>query len=306
MKVDAVFQGGGVKGIAFVGAINYLEEHHYQWNNLAGTSAGSIVAALLAVGYTGKELKEIMMDMNYVKLLKKNILNKIPVAGNIFQLVNDYGVYDSSIIENWMFQRLWEKGKTKFKDLKKDGIILKIIAADVTKRRILILPDDLKNYGLDPDEFSIAMAVRMSSSIPFFFKPVKLKYDNKINYIVDGGLISNFPIWIFDDDGTSKPRWPTFGFRLVNDCEKNVVQRKTNLLTYSMDVINTAFDRDEEVYVADKNSVRTINIPTAGVNSTDFDLSKKKTMELYESGYNSAKEFLDKWDFADYVLRYCK
>lgn len=302
MKVDAVFEGGGVKGIAFVGAVNCLEDNGYKWQNLAGTSAGSIVAALLAAGYNGKELKEIMINMDYVKLVKKNILNDIPVVGNMFQLANDYGVYDSKIIENWMFERLWEKGKTKFKDLDKEGIVLKIIASDVTRRSILILPDDLKNYGINPLEFSIARAVRMSASIPFFFKPVKLEYDNKINYIVDGGLISNFPIWIFDSDDA--PKWPTFGFKLVNDSKKNVIERKNNLLSFSIDVINTAFDRDEEVYVADKNSIRTINIPTKGVKTTDFDLSKKKTMELYNSGYNSAKAFLDSWNFGNYILRY--
>lgn len=167
MKFDAVFQGGGVKGTAFVGAVNCLQDNGYKWQNLAGTSAGSIVAALLAAGYTAKELEEIMINMSYTKLLKKNILNDIPVVGNVFQLVNDFGIYSSRVIENWMFQRLWEKGKTKFKDIEKEGIMLKIIAADITRRSILIFPDDLKKYGINPGEFSIAKAVRMSCSIPF-------------------------------------------------------------------------------------------------------------------------------------------
>lgn len=307
MKFDAVFQGGGVKGTAFVGAVNCLQDNGYKWQNLAGTSAGSIVAALLAAGYTAKELEEIMINMSYTKLLKKNILNDIPVVGNVFQLVNDFGIYSSRVIENWMFERLWEKGKTKFKDIEKEGIMLKIIAADITRRSILIFPDDLKKYGINPGEFSIAKAVRMSCSIPFFFKPVKLKYDDKTDYIVDGGLISNFPIWVFDSD--TAPKWPTFGFKLTNDSrknhfKKNIVENKRNLISYSIDVINTAFDRDEEVYVADKDSVRTINIPTMGVNATDFAISKKKTMELYRSGYNSTKIFLDSWNFGDYILRY--
>lgn len=279
MKFDAVFQGGGVKGTAFVGAVNCLQDNGYKWQNLAGTSAGSIVAALLAAGYTAKELEEIMINMSYTRLLKKNILNDIPVVGNVFQLVNDFGIYSSRVIENWMFERLWEKGKTKFKDIEKEGIMLKIIAADITRRSILIFPDDLKKYGINPGEFSIAKAVRMSCSIPFFFKPVKLKYDDKTDYIVDGGLISNFPIWVFDSD--TAPKWPTFGFKLTNDSrknhfKKNIVENKRNLISYSIDVINTAFDRDEEVYVADKDSVRTINIPTMGVNATDFAISKKR------------------------------
>ncbi|WP_010240423.1 patatin-like phospholipase family protein [Clostridium arbusti] len=302
MKVDAVFEGGGMKGIGFVGAINCLEDNGYEWQNLAGTSAGSIVAALLAVGYSGKELKTIMMDMDYGKMIKRNFLNDIPIVGNMLQLVNDYGVYNSVIIEKWMSEHLEAKGKTKFKDLYKEGKVLKIIAADITRRSILIIPDDLKLYGIDPLEFDIAKAVRMSSSIPFFFKPVKLKNNNKINYIVDGGLISNFPIWIFDSD--SSPKWPTFGFKFVDHSKKGLVIKKDNFISYSIDTINTALSRNEEVYVGDKNAFRTISIPTKGVKTTDFNLSKKKTMELYNSGYDSAKEFINSWDFSNYILKY--
>ncbi|MDO7206006.1 patatin-like phospholipase family protein [Paraclostridium bifermentans] len=68
----------------------------------------------------------------------------------------------------------------------------------VTRKKLLVLPDDLVDYGLDPMEFEISKAVRMSVSIPLYFYPVELKYDNKSCFVVDGGLLSNFPIWIFD------------------------------------------------------------------------------------------------------------
>ncbi len=133
------------------------------------------------------------------------------------------------------------KGKTKFRDVMFEGRRrLKIIASDITRKRIMILPDDLPQYGIDPMEFEIAEAVRMSTAIPLFYEPVILKYNRPMgtssaslkrahkrkfsaaenirrmrynnceSYIVDGGVMSNFPVWIFDVEGT--PRWPTFGF----------------------------------------------------------------------------------------------
>ncbi len=251
MKVDVVFQGGGVKGIAFVGAIEALEENGYTFNKLAGTSAGAITAALLAAGYTGQELKEIMLNMDYTKILSTGVYGGIPLMGNAIELIRSKGFYDGRLIEKWIYKLLKKKGIVKFKDLETYGErTLKIIAADVTKRNILIIPDDLKNYGFEPSEFEIAKAVRMSTSIPFFFKPVKLKYNNNISYIVDGGIISNFPIWIFDVAET--PRWPTFGFKLQNNINTNVNNHGKDLFSYFIDVVETMVDRNEEEYLPDK------------------------------------------------------
>ena len=71
---------------------------------------------------------------------------------------------------------------------------------------------------MDPDELEIAAAVRMSMSIPIFFDPVvyhdpRKPHDQRL--IVDGGLLSNFPVWLFDTPADHVPRWPTFGLLLV-------------------------------------------------------------------------------------------
>jgi len=81
MKADAIFEGGGVRGLGHVGAIQVLEEQGYQWDKLAGTSAGSIVAALLASGYLGKELIDTMNDLNYKKFLGDTWLDNMPLVG---------------------------------------------------------------------------------------------------------------------------------------------------------------------------------------------------------------------------------
>lgn len=107
---------------------------------------------------------------------------------------------------------------------------LQIVATDITNKRLLILPRDIKNFGLDPDQFSIAKAVRMSMSIPLFFKPVKIEDNNgKEHIIVDGGVLSNYPIWILDDN-TSDPPWPTFGFKLMEPNKRELEKVKKDIL----------------------------------------------------------------------------
>ena len=92
-----------------------------------------------------------------------------------------------------------------------------MIGSEVTSGLMLLLPDALPNYQdkhgnqLDKDTFPIVDAVRMSMSYPFLFRPVELYQGGQPHYVVDGGLLSNFPIWLFD---SPNPKRPTWGFRL--------------------------------------------------------------------------------------------
>lgn len=302
-KVDAIFEGGGVRGIGFVGAICALEENNYQWQKLAGTSAGSIIAALLAVGYTGKELNSIISSIDYSRFLDKIGIQKIPLLGKPLGLFIKKGMYQGDYVEQWISGLMKAKGKTKFKDVMVNGESrLKIIASDVTKREILILPDDLPRYGIDPMEFEIAKAVRMSISIPLYFNPIKLENKEAISYIVDGGILSNFPVWIFDVNKT--PRWPTLGFKLVDPGVSYSSRGKTDLLSFMLDIVETMIDEDDLIYMKNKDSIRTVSIPTLGVKATEFDISKENSQKLYESGYEGAKKFLEKWNFQDYIKKY--
>jgi len=304
MKVDAIFEGGGVRGISFVGAICCLEEKGYEFQRLAGTSAGAIMAALLAVGYTGKELS-VIMDTDFNKFLDRDALQAIPLLGIPLGLLFEKGMYQGDYIEEWMQELLKAKGKTKFRDVMPEGKSrLKIIASDISKKEIMIIPDDLPKYGIDPLEFEIAKAVRMSAGIPLFFNPVIIKYNHCASYIVDGGVLSNFPVWIFDVDDT--PGWPTFGFKLVDSSASNCSAGKTDLLTYVLDILEAMLGVDQSIYLRDKDSVRTISIPTLGIQSTDFNLSQGDRFQLYLSGYESCKKFLKQWDFRDYIKKYAK
>lgn len=302
MYADLVCKGGGVKGIALVGALSYFEEQGYIWQRVAGTSVGAIVASLVAVGYTSNEIRDIMFKLDYNKFADKNRLQSIPIVGSIASLFFSKGIHSGDYVEKFLLDSFEKKGKKYFRDIYIDGESrLKVIAADITRHKLITLPDDLVEYNINPQDFEIAKAVRMSLSIPFFFEPIMLNTKNQTCYLVDGGLLSNFPIWIFDVK--NKPRWPTFGFNLYND-EQKPNNNPNGFIPFLIDVIETSLATSEEIYFKDCDAVRIVNIPTLGIDTINFDISMNEMKALYNSGYESAKWFLKNWNFDNYLKFY--
>ena len=305
MIANAVFEGGGMKGIGLIGAVCCFEKMGYKWNKFAGTSAGAVIASLLAVGYSGEELKNIAMNLDRDVFFKKKWIREFSLIKKSFTLFKDKGIYSSDAVKKYIGELIAKKGKRTFGDISVDEKSpLKIVASDITKKRMIILPDDLKEYGIDPMKFEIAEAVRMSISIPLYFKPVKFYYKGECSYIVDGGILSNFPIWIFDTEEV--PEFPTIGFKLAEDDVNYGESKKMDFISYLFDIFGTMIDKNEEVYVKDKYAVRTVFIPTLGVRSTEFNISSKMRMKLFQSGYSSAERFLHLWDFNNYIRDYVK
>jgi NTE family protein len=303
-RLDAVFEGGGVKGIGLVGAVSVVEAHGYAWNNLAGTSAGAMVAALVASGYSAGELKRLIGNLDYAKFKDPGAIDRIPVLGPLISLWLEKGIYEGRYVKQWMQDALAAKGIHRFGDLRMPGEIdpryrykLNVITSDISNGQLVVLPNGLTKYGLDPDQFPVAEAVRLSMSIPFFFKPVRLGAAT----CVDGGILSNFPVWLFDSPG--EPPWPTFGFKLIEpgDGQPNNVESP---LGFAKAIIGTMMDAHDKLHVEDEDWVRTIAIPTLGVRTTEFDLSPERRDALYQSGVQAAAEFFQEWDFEGYVGRY--
>jgi NTE family protein len=301
--VDMVFEGGGVKGVGLAGAISVVEAEGYKWGNLAGTSAGAIIAALLAAGYTAKELKDVLTSLDYTKFKDKGALDRIPIFGPLVSLLAEKGIYEGEYFEKWIGELLAAKGKRTFGDLLIPGekearyrYKLNVITSDITNGTLVVLPTALPKYGLNPDEFSIARAVRMSMSIPFFFEPVKLAGA----YFVDGGILSNFPVWLFDSKG--KPAWPTFGVKLVEPDEGKPAVIKSPI-DFTKAIATTMMDAHDKMHVENEDFERTIAVPTLGVSTTEFDLSPARRDALYASGVQGAKEFFKYWDFNAYIKK---
>jgi NTE family protein len=225
-------------------------------------------------------------------------MNRIPVFGSLLELMFNLGIYKNDYLETWLDLLLSEKGIKTFADLP-DGK-LKIIASDVSNGQMLILPDDLDRYGMSPSDLNVSTAVMMSASIPFFFRPViwKSKDRNK-SYILDGGLLSNFPIWIFDTDN---PRFPTFGFRFVKD-KVNIDAVIPTPLHLFKNIFKTMLQAHDLRHLNEETNERTIKISSGNINTTDFELNEVEINFLYKSGYTSTKNFLSEWDFEQHRVK---
>ena len=310
MKADGVFEGGGVKGIGFAGALAAAEKQGVEWQNLAGTSAGAIVAALVAAGYTGTGIHDILGKLDYRRFKDPSPFDRVPVAGPVVSLIAEQGIYEGDYFREWLRGLLAARGIHTFGDLLVPGetedryrFKLNVIASDITLGRLLVLPGDIRDYGGRPEDLNVADAVRMSMSIPFFYEPVRLKNlkTGHKSHIVDGGLLSNYPVWLFDSEGA--PEWPTIGFKLVEpgSGEPANIRGPVSLLTALFSAMMEAHDAR---YIADHDFVRTIPIPTLGVRTTEFDITREKSKALYESGRQAAEKFFAEWDFGAYVKKY--
>src|SRR3712207_6026966 len=228
-KCDLVLEGGGVKGIALVGALSVLEEAGYRVQRVAGTSAGAIVGSLVAAGIPAADLVDRIKRLDDRRFQDKGWEDLIPLLGQWLSLLLDKGLYEGRYLLEWLGERLTERGVRTFNDLRitpeqdpgsdlppDTSYRLAVIVSDVTCGRMRTFPADYDRYGLEADGVRVADAVRASASIPFFFEPVTLKdiRAERDVVLVDGGMLSNFPVQVFDRRDGRPPRWPTFGIKL--------------------------------------------------------------------------------------------
>ena len=333
---DAIFEGGGVRGVALLGALRCCEDLGIRWKKLAGTSAGSLTAALLAANFAIDELEEILSTIDYGRILSEKtspfIFNGDPsddlqapllmIAS--LMLTGQLGQYSSDPLRDWMANTLRLRNIKTFADIKFSDPEreLKVVVSNISRSEMLVLPDDinpdlhqltteqkeerhgiLEQYNIAHfEDFKLAEAVRLSSSIPLFFKPEKLGE----SYILDGGLLSNFPLWIYDRPSFNyavRPRWPTFGFRLI---DRTITPPKINntldLFTASLRAMANARDR-YHLRKGDQGRVINVDVTDAKVTTTEFSLSARKKVMLYRIGYERTKDFfLNQWNWNQHLL----
>jgi NTE family protein len=315
-QADAVFQGGGVKGIALVGALLAFAEHGWdEWVCVAGTSAGSIVAGFLGCGFAPPDLERILRTTPYAEFEDFGVGGEF-LSGSV-NLIAHHGLAHGEVFHKWFDDMI--EGQT-FGDVKAREKTLKMIAADITQKELLVLPDDLPNYldaktgkPIDVDTFKVADAVRMSMSIPFFFQPVELVHaaSGRKSTIVDGGMLSNFPVWLFDVDNRD-PKRPTFGFRLYGGKSMTpgglhaVVQRIAWPVAFGWDMFQTSMEAWDKRFMSHSTRVRTCPISAEGVGTVDFNLSDADQTKLLESGKRAATSFLADFRIEDYFNTYGK
>ena len=325
-QADIVLEGGGVKGIALVGALSVLEEEGYTFEKVAGTSAGAIVGSLVAARMSTAELREIMQGLNYLEFKDRGLLDRFGLVGKGLSLLLENGIYEGQYLAEWLEGLLAQKGCTTFGAMALDDpdtslppdrrYRLVVMASDVSSGRLRRLPWDYQAcYGIDPTSCPVSQAVRASMSIPFFYEPFRLQYQRVIDgkardetvFLVDGGMLSNFPVDVFDRTDGRSPRWPTIGIKLS---ERPVAEEEpqdiSGPLGLARAMIHTMTGFHDKLHLDDERVLaRTMFVDTTGVKATDFDLDEDTQERLFENGRRAARKFLEHWDFDAYKARYC-
>lgn len=336
---DAVFEGAGIKGIALLGALRCCDDLGLRWQKLAGSSSGALTASLLAANFPIDLLEGELGDLDYMSFLTEKT-SPLIFSGNprddmqfpfwmlfFLFLTGQLGQYRSHPLYAWLAKTLNARRVKTFADIENlsPGRQLKVVASDISRGEMLLLPDDLNPHAGNLDDerkavrekllsyyrlqgyedFSVAEAVRLSISIPLFFEPGKLGEF----LILDGGILSNFPLWIYDVPKTGQlaqtPRWPTFGFRLLDRStnQNSKIKGISGVFSASIRTLVEARDR-YHLRELDRGRTIEIDVTEARTSTTQFNIAPAAKATLYQLGYKYAKQFfLENWDWSEHLMQ---
>ena len=301
---NLVFEGGGTKGAAYAGSVDVLNSLNLLGpiNKIAGTSAGSITAAMLATGGGSAGLLESVEHTNFSKFLN----DPWGLIGDIKRVTFEYGFHTGDefvkILKHFIKQ-FSGKPELTFKEL--DGLArknpatfkhLSIVSSNLTKQQAQVF-----NADNHPD-LPIWLAVRASMSIPLLFEPVKIDGD----YHVDGGLAWNYPIDIYDEKITKKLNGDftrdfnrsTLGFflepqELVEEGEQFKTDQYSihSLKSFGMALGSYLYETANSKHMHPEDSKRTVFIDDLGISGTNFEISKQRIEDLIISGKKATEAY---------------
>jgi NTE family protein len=313
MKAYAIFDGGGVKGAALAGGLAAAQDQGIELTGFGGTSAGSMVAFLATVGYSGKELGDILISQEFNEMLDDGgvalrevlcLVEKISrswqgsalnqakalwALKKVLARMQHLGLYHGDRIKEFLLEKA--KGRipsfqsykdVTFEDLEKAGCMpLRVVASNVLGGRSAVLPRDHEMYGRSALE-----AVRASAGYPFAFRPL----EGSGFRLVDGGLSSNLPSFLFIEEYRNQ-RIPAFAFDLITSPRD--FSPPYTLKRYLSDILNTALEAGDELlrHASDGVVHVPIEVPK-GINTLDFGISRSQRQALYNAGYQQAASFL--------------
>ena len=323
---NLVFEGGGVKGVAYVGVLRELRKRKILRNieRIGGTSAGAINAVLLATGHGQRETTKLLLDLNF-----KNFLDDDwGIARDTRRLIRNYGWYKGDFFREWMGKRI--KAKTgdadaTFADLR--GLRMTDLYLIVTNLSTGL--SEIKSAEHTPD-MPVADAVRMSMSIPLFFAA---KRNKRKDVFVDGGVLNNYPVKVFDREhyidsqnlakhGLNTEYYQrdnkrlrtganpycynkeTLGFRLDSKEEialfRDGVQPQArqidHFFNFSAALFQSLMNVQNNVHLHSDDWQRTIYVDTLGIGTTDFSLTDAKKRKLVRSGADAVIKYFEWYD----------
>lgn len=317
---NLVFEGGGIRGIAFGGVLKFFEDHDLMQyvKRIAGSSAGAIVATAVAIGYTGDEIIKILDETNFEQFKD----DSWGVVLDVYRFFNQYGIYRGDVFLDWFRKLVVDKTQDEnftFKQVYDTYGIELVITGTCLNRGITYYFDHSKW----PD-MPIALAVRISMSIPLIFKAVTIhtkepKLDKNGNpeldkngnpiivdredIMVDGGLLNNYPIGVFDGktigdqdiDNEAIKKSKTLGFKLMSSSEKkdetlyHYYESINNIVDYMKAFIDSMTIQIERGHIRAGYWDKTVCINTGDIHTLDFNLPEETKDKLIKTAYNATK-----------------
>lgn len=323
-----VFEGGGVKGLAYVGALKALDEKgiHKQITRVAGASAGAICALLVALNYTTDEIQDILWALDF-----KNFMDgDWGIIKDTKRLIEDYGWYKGDFFQKWIKTTIEKKTgsqDTSFRDLHDHGDFKALVLVGTN---LSTHYSEVFSYEKTPD-MKVHEALRITMSIPLFFKAVKREKE----IYVDGGLLMNYPIKAFDrlsfvkkdnlqrkhhkayykpinsqlkdkDKNFDKYVYnkETLGFKLDTkedigvfaDGHKPTDHKIHDLFDYMWNLVETVYRAQQNLHLHSDDWHRTVYIDTLGVKTTDFKITEALKKALVQSGYDHTMKYFQWFD----------
>ena len=321
---NLVLEGGGVRGLAYAGVFSVLEEKGIlqQVEKVGGSSAGAIAGMLVSIGFTAEEIDSLMKDLPIQKFND----GKGGVVGKYKRFKNAYGIYKGEEFEKWLQQLiLYKTGKPLltfgqlhllhlnnniYKDLYCTG-------TNLSKQQLEIF-----SFTTTPN-MPVALAVRISSTIPIYFEPVALDNELKkikktdsvsfVNYYVDGGMLCNYPINFFDTSENNlnpllsdkvKFNKQTIGIKLerpqqidsLNNNSTQIPAYDINKLSeYFSALINLLMETINRRYPNLENERgRTIYVSQGNISSRVKKTKQQDKLLLYNNGVKAANDFFSR------------
>jgi NTE family protein len=311
-SIDLALEGGGVKGIALVGAIVALDEAGYRFERIAGSSAGALVGAIVAAmqqaGESLDRAEDIVRSIDYLGLLDRrrfaHLISWWPKAAAAWGVLFHMGVYQGQALQDWLGGVLGEFDVHTFGDLWFDdpgssieperSFRLVVTTSDLSRRRRVYLPWDLRQYNKKLAAYPVARAVRASTAIPYFFEPMRLRGPLGESTLVDGSVLDTYPVDAFDRTDGRPSRWPTIGVRLSAPAKELAkAQSVDGPLELLSSLVYTTLDSTQVRYLQDHlDAQRSIFVRTRGVGPMDFELAIEQSANLFDAGYSSVQKWL--------------
>jgi NTE family protein len=242
---------------------------------------------------------------------KRGLRAALGVLGDVEHLVFDLGLHDGAYLVEWLGGVLRDIGVTSFGDLALDDpgadanlrpeqrYSLVVHTSDISRGKCVRLPWDYAEYGLDPARQRIVDAVRASMSIPFVFQPVRVEVrtpgsrSKRTATWVDGALLDNFPVEVFDRTDGSPARWPTIGIKLSASAAAAAQWRDVDgPFDEALACFHTLLENADRFYVTPERAGRTIFVDSAGINAADFAIGAAERALLFENGVAAVRAWL--------------